>query len=73
VEQERYGGRGRMPMFEKHWLGMSYQLIAFRWAGAVGRWVGAWWAVELRMLRLGSPCQCSWRRARARCGRPAGA
>ena len=41
VEQQRYGGPGRMPMFEKHWLGMSYQLMAFRWVGGwAGRRVG---------------------------------
>ena len=31
MARQRYEG-GRMPLFYKHWLGMSYQLAAFRWA-----------------------------------------
>jgi hypothetical protein len=31
------GGGGSMPFFEKHWLGMSFQLAAFRLVGGVLR------------------------------------
>lgn len=35
MERRRYGARGaRMPLLEKHWLAMSYQLMAFRRARA---------------------------------------
>ena len=33
VERQRYPGGGsgpRMPLLEKHWLALSYQLLAFR-------------------------------------------
>lgn len=33
VREQEAARPGGMPPFEKHWLGMSYQLAAFRWVG----------------------------------------
>lgn len=41
AERKQYGSQGRrMPLFEKHWLGMSYQLAALRDALAAATILG---------------------------------